>query len=125
MIVPGRDLECQIPVRGRVEPINSGADEGHGIARSLQCATMSGCIYPQGKTAGDGQLSLGKGRGEALGVRDPLWRRVAATDHGQGSRIEQIETAANVEQRRWVGDLQQCLGIFRVGQTQQVLTGLL
>jgi hypothetical protein len=68
---------------------------------------------------------IGKGGGEALGVRDPLWCRVAATDHGQGSRVEQIETAANIEQCRWVGDLQKSLGIFRVGQAQQVMTGLL
>jgi hypothetical protein len=117
------DLECQRLIAGRVQTVNTGANDGHRAARRPQRSPVRSGVYSEGKTTDDRQPGLGEGRGKALGVLDALGRRVAAAHDREGSRVQQIEAAADIEQRRGVRDLQQQLRILGVGEADEMLVG--
>ena len=60
-------------------------------------------------------------RAEALRVRDALLRRVAAADDREGRRVEELDAAFRVQERRRIGDVEQRLRIRRVAERDDVV----
>jgi hypothetical protein len=80
-------------------------------------------VYAEGKTTDDVSPASARAEAKRSAFWMPLGRRVAAAHDRQGSRVQEIEAAADIEQRRWVRDLQQQLRILGVGQRDEMLAG--
>ena len=102
----GPDFVGQFPVACRIDAINPGPDESQGVSSCAESATMRRGVNTQGHAADDGQAAPGQCAGELFGVQESLRRRIAATDDAQSRAIQQLQPAANVHYRRWIGNFQ-------------------
>ena len=80
-------------------------------------------VDPERESADDGDTRSARARGEALGVRDALLRRVAAADDRDGGTVQQVQPADGEQDGRRVRRRQQGLRVLRVGERQQRVIG--
>ena len=73
-------------------------------------------VYAQCQAADDGEAGATESARELLRVAYPLMRGVAAAHHGQAGEREQLAPAAQIQERRRIGRLEQRPRIIVVGK---------
>ena len=119
------DGQCQIAVAGRVDAIDTGADDRQGRSGPGQGTSVGGGVDSQGQSADDGQAVAGQGRGEGCCRSDAPGGGVAAADDGYTRPRQQAGIAPQIKYRGRVGDLEEGRGIVGVGEGEDGMPGLL
>ena len=82
---------------------------------------MCGGVDAERQSAGNYKSGTGECRSEALSILNALWCWITTANDCQSGSIEQFKTPSNIDQRRWIGNLEQRLRILGIGQRDDVL----
>jgi hypothetical protein len=84
---------------------------------------MANGIHAASHAADDQSASRGKVAAEVLRYLRAVERGAARADNARTREIANLRIAAHVKKNRWVINLQQVLGIFRLGPVQKAAVG--
>jgi hypothetical protein len=98
-------------VLGWVDSVNPGADKRNRGSALIEC-TLVGCtIDSASKATQDRQADRAQFIRKLGGVRQARRTGMATADDGKGWRAQASGIAQDIEQARWIGQIEQSAGI--------------
>ena len=106
-----RELVRELAIARRINDVEPGADDGDAARRAGEPAAVRRRVDAEREPAHDREPRVRQRARESFGVRDALLGRVAAADDRERRRVEELDAAFRVQERRRIGGVQQRLGI--------------
>ena len=98
-------LVGQLVVFGWIDVQNAAGQDAQRATASPQCAAVRGRVNAACQAADDRQPRAGKASGQPFGLAQSVSRAMARTDNTDGQGVGRLQTAADEEQSRRIGNL--------------------